>query len=76
MKSTKSNLLIFVIANADYGNGVVTCHSKEGKHRLKTLVKEKAQINLIQARFFKTRRERWEYLLKKCPDLQIINNML
>jgi hypothetical protein len=64
------------MANSSYGDGVLTCHSHEGECRLKSVVGDRAKIKLVQGRFFKTRKERWEYLLSKNPDLELINEML
>ena len=64
------------MANSGYDGKVLTCHSREGEHRLKSLVGDRAEIKLIQGRFFKTRKERWQYLLSKNPDLELINEML
>jgi hypothetical protein len=76
VKSTTTNLLIFVMANSEFKDGVVTCYSREGEKRIKALVKDRATTKLVQARFFKTRKERWEYLLDKHPDLELIKDML
>jgi len=74
MKSTKSNLLIFVMANAEHGSDGLICHSLPGHHLLNKMAPIK--FKLVQARFFKNRMERWQYLKSKNPDLELIEEMM
>jgi len=74
MLDTRNNLLLFVIAN----NGIrehagvvsVITHTHIGSRILSELVGNKGVVMLIQARFHRTRKERWEYLKSKNPCLE------
>lgn len=73
MRDTKNNLLIFILANngfkVDDGRKVVTTHTPLGKKIITELVGDGADVNMIQARFHKTRALRWEYIKQKSPVL-------
>lgn len=81
MRDTQNNLFIFLIANngitqSEDGSIVVNTHTPLGEKIIGSLVKGQATTNMTQARFFKTRKEKWEYLKKRNPALEILEKEL
>lgn len=76
MLATKNNLLIFLLANNGIcerdGRVIVNVHTHLGEKIIGELVAGKAETNLTQARYFRSRKEKWEYLKKKNPALEIL----
>lgn len=80
MKDTTNNLLIFLLANngisVDSDCVVVNTHTPLGDKIIGELVFGKATTNMTQARFFKSRKERWEHLKKRNPALDFLEKEL
>lgn len=78
MLDTKNNLLLFLISN----NGckselIINTHTKIGNKIISDLIKNTlATTYFSQARHFKDRKEKWEYMKKKQPLLLEIEKHL
>lgn len=77
-KNTKNNLLLFLLSNNGCSDDLVfNTHTRIGDKLVRELVsKTKATTKYSQARYFKNRDDKWEYLKKKHPLLLDLEKML
>lgn len=74
MLETRNNLMVFLFANNgvnfDSGAPICTSHTLRGKKYIESFVAKKNRVAgavLIQARYFKTRKDKFEYIKEKYP---------
>lgn len=77
-RTSKNNLLLFLLSNNGCSEDLVfNVHTRIGEKLVRNLISgTKAKTRFSQARYFKTRADKWEYMKKKNPILLEFEKML